>query len=166
MVEKGLNLHLEEELIPLLRPLGVTLYDLVVPGKSGGVLKIYVDSPGGVTLDQLESVSRCISDRLDVLDPFLGPYRLEVSSPGLDRVLRIPRELEVNLGRHVKVRTREPVREQKVFRGRIDSFDGEKLVLASVIGKKTVFETIPLDIISEVRAEFWRNPDSPANGSF
>lgn len=160
MVEKGLHLSLEEELIPLLRPLGVTLYDLVVPGKGGGVLKIFVDSPGGVTLDQLESISRCISDRLDVLDPFSGSYRLEVSSPGLDRILRLPHELEASLGKHVKVRTSESVRNQKIFRGRIDSVDKEKLVLVSVVGKKTVFETIPIGIISEVRAEFWRNPDS------
>jgi ribosome maturation factor RimP len=160
MVEKGLRLRLEEELIPLLRPLGVSLYDMVVPGKSGGVLKIFVESPEGVTLDKLESVSRCISDRLDVLDPFSGSYRLEVSSPGLDRVLKLPQELEASLGKHVKVRTNEPIRNQKVFRGRIESIDGTNLVLTSDVGKKTVSETIPFGIILEVKAEFWRDLDS------
>lgn len=160
MVEKGLRSRLEEELIPLLRPLGVSLYDMVVPGKSGGVLKIFVESPGGVTLDKLESVSRCISDRLDVLDPFSGAYRLEVSSPGLDRVLKLPQELETSLGKHVKVRTSEPIRNQKVFRGRIESLDEANLVLISAAGKKTVSDTIPLGIILEVKAEFWRDLDS------
>lgn len=159
ITEGDLRARLETELAHILNPMGLLLHELVLPGRKGGVLRVFVDHPERVSLDQLETVSRRISDLLDVLDPFSGNYRLEVSSPGLDRVLRVPDELLLHAGKHVKVKTKESVRNQKIFRGRIDGVVDGVLVLSIQAGKKTVQETLPLDIIGEVRAEFWLDPD-------
>ncbi len=159
ITEGDLRARLETELAHILNPMGLLLHELVLPGRKGGVLRVFVDHPERVSLDQLETVSRRISDLLDVLDPFSGNYRLEVSSPGLDRVLRVPDELLLHAGKHVKVKTKESVRNQKIFRGRIDGVVDGVLVLSTQAGKKTVQETLPLDVIGEVRAEFWLDPD-------
>ena len=162
------RMRFEKELDHILTPLGLSLHDLVLPGKSGGVFKVFVDHPQGVGLDQLEAVSRRISDLLDVLDPFPGKYRLEVSSPGLDRVLRIPEDLLLHVGKHIKVKMKEPIQGQRVFRGTIGSLEAGVLLISSVEGKKQLKHSIPLDLVAEVRAEFWldalsdnsRNPDA------
>ncbi|MHB8543680.1 MAG: hypothetical protein ACYC9S_06730 [Leptospirales bacterium] len=159
ITEGDLRVRLETELPHILNPMGLLLYDLVLPGSKGGVLKVFVDHPDKVNLDQLEAVSRRISDLLDVLDPFPGNYRLEVSSPGLDRVLRIPDDLLLHAGKHVKVKTKEPFRNQKVFRGKIEGVIEGDLLLSSPVGKKIVQESVPLEVISEVRAEFWLDLD-------
>lgn len=159
IAEDDLRLRLETELAHILNPMGLLLHDLILPGNKGGVLKVFVDHPQKVNLDQLETVSRRISDLLDVLDPFSGKYRLEVSSPGLDRVLRVPDDLLLHAGKHVKVNTKESIRNQKVFRGRIDGVIEGSLLLSSSVGKKTVQESVPLEVISEVRAEFWLDSD-------
>ena len=162
------RMRFEKELDHILTPMGLSLHDLVLPGKNGGVLKVFVDHPEGVGLDQLEAVSRRISDLLDVLDPFPGKYRLEVSSPGLDRLLRLPQDLLIHVGKHIKVKTKEALRGQRVFRGAIESVDAGLLVISSVEGKKQLQHSIPVDLVAEVRAEFWldalsdnsRNPDA------
>jgi ribosome maturation factor RimP len=161
------RMRFEKELDHILTPMGLSLHDLVLPGKSGGVLKVFVDHPVGVGLDQLEAVSRRISDLLDVLDPFPGKYRLEVSSPGLDRLLRIPEDLLTHVGKHIKVKTKESLQGQRVFRGIIESVQSGVLLISSVEGKKQLRHSIPMELVAEVRAEFWldalsgnsRNPD-------
>ncbi|MCL4460985.1 MAG: ribosome maturation factor RimP [Nitrospirae bacterium] len=148
-------MHFEKELDHILTPMGLSLHDLVLPGKSGGVFKVFVDHPEGVGLDQLETVSRRISDLLDVLDPFPGKYRLEVSSPGLDRILRVPEDLLIHLGKHIKVKTMESLQGQRVFRGIIESVQDGVLLISSTEGKKQIRHSIPLGIVAEARAEFW-----------
>ncbi len=154
---------LEQEIRLLLTPLGIDLYSLQVPKRPGGVVKIVLDEPGGITLDRLEVASRRISDLLDLTDPIPGRYRLEVSSPGLDRVLRIPEELASSIGRTVKVKTLNPVNGQKVFRGKIEVLGPENLNIMVQVGKKVVVESIPLTEIKEVQAQFWEDvPPEPA----
>ena len=85
---------LRERLISLIEPLLMQLgYELVelefVPGR-GGSLRIFIDRPEGIGIGDCERVSREVSALLDVEDPIPTAYSLEVSSPGDDRVLRIP----------------------------------------------------------------------------
>ena len=76
---------------PLMAQLGYELVDLeFVPGRSHGLLRLFIDRADGVTVDDCERVSHELSALLDVEDPIPTAYSLEVSSPGLDRVLRIP----------------------------------------------------------------------------
>ena len=94
---------LREKLIaltePLLGQLGYELVDLeFAPGRAHALLRIFIDRPEGVGLDDCERVSREISALFDVEDPVPTGYTLEVSSPGLDRVLRTPAHFQRFVG--------------------------------------------------------------------
>jgi ribosome maturation factor RimP len=83
-------------------------------------MRLFVDKPGGVTLEDCAAVSRELSDLLDVRLPELGPYHLEVSSPGPNRPLSRPSDFERFRGRRAKIRTRVPIAGQKNFSGTIE----------------------------------------------
>lgn len=89
---------------PVLVAQNIDLIDLEFKGKPGNhILRIFVDMDGGIKLDQCAALSRAISDLLDTRDLIPGKYRLELSSPGLDRPLKTPRDFQRNLGRKVKI---------------------------------------------------------------
>lgn len=89
----------------------------------GGTLRIYLDRPEGVTLDDCSRVSKEVSALLDVLDFGRGRYTLEVSSPGLDRQLYRPRDYERFLGRLIRLtRTDRETRAKETFVGRLEEF--------------------------------------------
>ena len=148
--------RLTEEISLLLASLGLTLYDLVLPKKNGGVFRVFVEGPEGVTLDQIESVSRKISILLDVLDPFPGRYHLEVSSPGLDRDLRVPAELPKNSGKWICVKLNAAVSNQKVLRGKIGSVSETGFDLLVFSGKKEEKIFISFQNVKNIQAEFWK----------
>jgi ribosome maturation factor RimP len=104
----GKALTLKEKLLELLTPevaaLGYELVELDAPGHGGsGTLRVYIDGPDGIGLDDCERVSHRISGVLDVEDPIPGHYVLEVSSPGLDRPLRKQEHFQRQLGRRLKI---------------------------------------------------------------
>ena len=148
--------RLTEEITLLLDSMGLTLYDLVLPKKSGGVLRVFVDGPEGVTIDQIESVSRRVSVMLDVLDPFPGRYHLEVSSPGLDRLLKVPEDLRKNEGKWINLKLVDAIEGQNVLKGRIGPVGDAGFTLLIDAGKKSRTLDIPFDQLRSVRAEFWR----------
>ena len=100
--------ELAQKLENLIRPevaaLGLDLYEVSF---KGGTLKVTIDKPGGISLDDCVDVNRALSVLLDAEDPISGAYRLEVTSPGATRRLRALREYEYFVGRKVKVRTKE-----------------------------------------------------------
>jgi ribosome maturation factor RimP len=115
---------LREKLIaltePLLGQLGYELVDLeYVPGRARGLLRIFIDSPQGVGLDDCERASREISALFDVEDPVPTGYTLEVSSPGVDRVLRTPAHFQRFVGERVRLELRSPRDGRRRYTGRI-----------------------------------------------
>jgi ribosome maturation factor RimP len=119
------------------------------------VLRILVDTETGVNLDDVANASHLISEVLDEKDPFDDePYTLEVSSPGVDRPLTMPRHWTRNLGRLVAV----TLTNSKQLTGRISSIDGDVVVLEfDNKGRKTT-QQIPLAEIAKaiVQIEFSR----------
>ncbi len=92
-------------------------------------LRVYIDKSEGVTIDDCETVSREIGDVLDVEDMFGGGYTLEVSSPGLDRILFKTEQFEANIGAVVDVRLNFPFAGRKRFVGLLaDVEDAQALV--------------------------------------
>jgi ribosome maturation factor RimP len=87
---------------PIVADLGVDLYDLEF---NGGSLRVTVDQPGGVGMDVVAEVTRTISRALDEHDPISGHFTLEVSSPGLERVLRTPAHFVGAAGTTITVKT-------------------------------------------------------------
>ncbi len=122
--------HALEQLIdPICRAHGVELVDVRFVREPGGaVIRVIIDRevPGvevgsGVSLEDCTAVSRDVSTTLDVHDDLLpsGAYRLEVSSPGLERPLVKLADFERFSGREVKVRTRTAIERQRRFRGKL-----------------------------------------------
>ena len=94
----------EELLSPPLDEKGVELVELVLTGSdTRKLLRLFIDRPEGITIDECASLSRELADVLDTYNPIQGSYVLEVSSPGLDRPLKSPRDYERAQGRLVKL---------------------------------------------------------------
>ena len=110
--------RLIELLEPLVRHLGYELWELEFTGRNG-VLRLYIDSPEGIDIDDCETVSRAVSDRLDEADPLPGEYTLEVSSPGMDRVLRTAQHFERFIGEQVNVEMKQQVNGRRRFVGKL-----------------------------------------------
>lgn len=124
-------------------------FELVAVELSGAgkqtILRLYIDAGQGVTVDDCADVSYQVSGVLDVEDPLHGRYTLEVSSPGLDRPLAKPEHFHQYVGSQVRVRSTEPVLGRRKFRGKLESFDGENLVIAV---DNEAYE-IPLQIVDK-----------------
>ncbi len=112
------------ELKTLLEPAAVALgfelwgVEYIVRGRHR-LLRVYIDGPEGVTVDDCAAVSHQVSGILDVEDPIPGEYTLEVSSPGLDRVLFEPAQYARYEGGLVTVRTQAAIGGRRRFRGRV-----------------------------------------------
>ena len=120
---------------PVVESAGLELVEVVF-GKEGGrrVLRVTVDKEGGVDLDTIAVTSQKLSRRLDLEGfSFSGPYSLEVSSPGVERPLRTPRDFKKKIGEQVKVKVAgvEPSTET----GRLEEADDDIIVVATDGGR-------------------------------
>ena len=125
---------LRERLIALIEPLvGRLGYELVelehTAGRSSAVVRLFIDSPEGVGLAHCERVSREVSALLDVEDPIPTAYTLEVSSPGLDRVLRTPAHFARFVGARVFVELAAPRDGRRRYTGKLLSADQAGIAL-------------------------------------
>ena len=103
---------------PLCESEGLELIQVEYQRESAGrILRLYIDKPGGINLDDCVGVSRQMGDILDVHLPEVGPYNLEVTSPGPERPLAKMQDFEKFKGSRVKIRTNQPVNGQKNFTG-------------------------------------------------
>ena len=115
---------------PVLREIGYELVEVeFVAGPGGGTLRIYIDHPDGIDVDDCADASHAVSDLLDANDPFPGAYSLEVSSPGLDRVLRTPEHFARFVESRVKVELLAPRDGRKRYTGVLRRTDGESIEL-------------------------------------
>jgi ribosome maturation factor RimP len=118
---------------PILADLGLRLYDL---DHAGGVLRVVVERPEGVDLDAIAEATRLISRELDHADPIPGRYQLEVTSPGLERNLRVPRHFQGAVGSQVKVRTHPHVEGERRSEGVLSAADDDGIVILEDGGER------------------------------
>ena len=132
---------------------GCELVDLEVKRERGGhFVRLFVDKTGGISLDELKSVSEEVSVVLDAEDPIETSYTLEVSSPGLDRPLKTPSDYAKAVGRLVKLSSYELIDGRRHWTGRLKSIeDGVATVVLEK--EKGAVCTIPLDKVSHGRLE-------------
>ncbi len=126
---------LRERLIALVEPLVERLgYELVEleygAGRGHAQLRVFIDAPAGVGVEDCERVSREISALLDVEDPIPGAYTLEVSSPGFDRVLRTREHFGRFVGSRVFVELKEPRAGRRRYTGQLLAVDDQGIALA------------------------------------
>ena len=126
-IYRDIPLPLRELIEPLVGEHECELVDLEVTHPRGpGLLRIVVDSrtgDGRVPIERCAAISRELSTLLDAADYMPGAYRLEVSSPGLDRVLAREKDFEAAVSKEIRVQTRRPIEGRKRYRGRLESFE-------------------------------------------
>ncbi len=143
--------------MPLLDSLGIELVELEYRKEGQGMmLRLYIDKPGGITLDDCADVSRELSEILDVEDVIHAHYNLEVSSPGLNRPLKKESDYLRYAGRLVKIRTFETVADdagnkRKTFLGELLGLEGGVVSIKLTEGQSAA---IPLEKIAKANLEF------------
>jgi ribosome maturation factor RimP len=102
--------RISEVVSPILWALGLELVDVMCVGQGArSVVRVYIDKPGGVTVDDCGRAHLAISPALDVADLFPHAYTLEISSPGLDRTFKRIQDYRRALGEPVSVKLRQPI---------------------------------------------------------
>ena len=141
-------LELERLVRPVVEGLGLELWGLEYRAqKKSALLRVFIDSEDGVSLDDCSDVSEQLSALFDVEDPIPVAYTLEVSSPGLDRVLFEPEQYRRYLGRRLKVRLKFPVEGRRRATGELEAVEDDRIVV-NVDGEP--FE-VPFDTIDRAR---------------
>ena len=124
---------------PAVEAMGFELDEVEFIKEQGNwVLTLYIDKPGGVTIDDCESVSRAVDPLLDEADPIEQHYYLSVSSIGIDRPLKKDRDYERNMGAELTVKLYAPKDGKKEFRGKLTAFTAEELTIETESGPLTV----------------------------
>ena len=140
--ETGLAADLAELVEPVLDGLGFRLVRVEVSGRDGKTVQVMAERPDGtISIDDCEAISRAVSPVLDVADLVSDSYRLEISSPGIDRPLVRASDFVDWAGSEAKIELAQPVDGRKRFRGRLEGFeDGEVLIEADLgdEGHKTI----------------------------
>ncbi|HUQ51723.1 MAG TPA: ribosome maturation factor RimP [Gammaproteobacteria bacterium] len=123
----------KEGLLAILEPavtaMGFELADIDAYFGRRGLLRLYIDRAGGVTVDDCQRVSEQVGALLDVEDPLPGSYVLEVSSPGFDRRLRTLAHFERFGGEQVKVELKDAREGRRNFKGRLVGVEGSEVLL-------------------------------------
>ena len=153
IVESGSAARVAELIEPALSHRGFRLVRVVLSGHEGKTLQIMAErTDGTMTIEDCEIISKEISPLLDVHDPIAGSYRLEVSSPGIDRPLVRPSDFEDWAGHEAKIEVKELIDGRKRFRGTLEGFeDGEVRIEVDLgeAGKNII--GIPMALIGDAR---------------
>lgn len=112
-------------------PMGIEIVEVALNEREAS-LTVYIETASGVDLDTCERYHNAISDPLDELDPSFGePYTLNVSSPGLDRPFKTPRDFERNLGKEVEIKLYAPLKGKKYLDGVLEAFDENSVTVVT-----------------------------------
>lgn len=123
--------RLTDLLTPVAASLDCELWGIeYLPQGRHAMLRVYIEKPDGVSVDDCERVSRQVSAVLDVEDPIKGEYTLEVSSPGMDRPLFTLDHYRRHLGEKVALRLRLPFEGRRKFSGTLTAVEDDEVILA------------------------------------
>jgi ribosome maturation factor RimP len=151
--EAGLAARVADLVEPALLDRGFRLVRVAVSGGEGKTVQVMAErADGTLTIEDCETISRDISPLLDVHDPISGRYRLEVSSPGIDRPLVRPSDFEDWSGYEAKIELKEPIDGRKRFRGTLEGFeDGEVRIAVDLdqIGRTVI--GLPVGLVGEAK---------------
>lgn len=146
---KGIAETVAELISPTVNELGCYLWDVeYVKEGSRQILRVTIDKDDGVDIDDCEAVHRAIDPILDEADPIPVAYYLEVSSPGIERELRLPKHFHKYIGADVDVKLYTAVDGVKQFTGKLTAYDDES-------SEVTVDDkTLPSDKISKINLHY------------
>lgn len=128
----------------LLVDTNIELVDVEYVKERDWYLRVFIDKVGGIEIEDCQSLSEQLESRLDELDPISESYYLEVSSPGIDRVLKKDRDLERHKGDMIEISTFAPIDGSKVIIGKLTSFTNIDLIIDDS-------KVIPRDKIAKIK---------------
>ena len=167
--ETGVAADIAAVVEPVLEDMGFRLVRVKIQG--GGtadrIVQLMTERPdGSITIDDCEAISKGISPVLDVADPISGAYRLEISSPGIDRPLVRPSDFEDWSGHEARIELTEPVGGRKRFKGVLEGFeDGEVRIQADTGEHGVQHLGLPVNLISDAKLVLDRRTDPRSSGS-
>ena len=150
----GMAGELYELLLPVVRDAGCDIWDLdFVKEGAKRILRITIDAEGGVGIDDCERVHRAVDPVLDDADPIDEAYYLEVSSPGIEREITLPRHVGACAGQKVEARLYAPQDGRRVFSGTLEGLSGDGAV---AIREDAAAEpaVLPFDAISKMKVVY------------
>ena len=140
----------EELLLPILAGHGFELVDVeFVKEGSSWYLRSYIDKPGGISIDDCETVSRALEKALDEEDFIAEAYVLEVSSPGLGRPLKKEKDYVRNEGREIDLRFYKSFEHEKELRGVLTSWTKDSVTIQTEYGRELEFQKKELALVRE-----------------
>ena len=121
----------EELLKDKIENIGYELYDVeYIKEGPNYYLRIYIDNEKGIDLNDCEKVSNEINETLDQADYIKEQYYLEVSSPGIERILRKEKHLEKNIGKQVEIKLyKKDNKEKKEYTGKLEKYDNDSITI-------------------------------------
>ena len=141
-------MSLERDIKKMVESIGLSLYDTqILHENENTIYRVSVTAPGGVTLNQCSEVTHLINPLLDVTPAMSGEYRLEVSSPGIERRLKTLEHFAQSVGEKVALST---VNKEK-FEGELLSVDGEEI---TILTKEEGEQKVPFRSISKAKTYF------------
>ncbi len=140
MASQALLARIEGTIQPVIEAMGFDLVRVQLSGQHRQRLQVMIERPGGaaILVDDCAEISRAVSAVLDVADPIVGPYTLEVSSPGIDRPLVRLADFDRFRGLEARLETDRPIDGRRRFKGRILGTDGSAVRLQFEGGEVSV----------------------------
>jgi ribosome maturation factor RimP len=152
IVEPGLSARVAAIAEPVIEQLGYRLVRVKVSAADGCTVQVMAERPDGtMAVEDCESVSRALSPVLDVADPIERAYRLEVSSPGIDRPLVRKSDFDRYAGHLVKIETEIPIDGRKRFRGQLLGTEGEAARIRHDEAGEEAEVLLPIEEMSEAK---------------
>ncbi len=149
-MKKNIQQTVTELVSPVVENLNYELVDVeYVKEGANWYLRIYIDKPGGISIDDCQAVSEQVSDLLDKNDPIDQSYYLEVSSPGLDRPLKTEKDFTKYKGELVEVKVFQPIDGKKIFEGELVGLK-DNFVVINQEGHDVQFEREKVAVVKRV----------------
>ena len=143
---------------PVVARLGYQLVDVeYVKEGPRWFVRIYIDKPEGIGLEDCQAVNEALDPVLEAEDPVKTPYHLEVSSPGAERVLKSEREFKHFQSRYVKISTKEPVDKEYTLYGHLGPVTDATVQFTDPEGQ---VHSLPRDLVKQIRLAL--QPSAPA----
>ncbi len=153
MQAKEVETLITDLVMPVLEGTDLTLVDVEYVREKDWYLRIFIDKPGGVEIDDCQFVSEKLTDVLDAKDPIPDKYFLEVSSPGIDRPLKKDKDFEAAYGTKVDIMFYAPWEDMESLVGVLVSHDADFIEVKKIIKGKEFRNPVKIErkLISNIR---------------
>ncbi len=152
IAKAAIDRRLAEIVSPVIADLGFELVRIRLMSGKQTTLQIMADKPdGGIEVDDCAEISNAVSASLDVEDPILDAYALEVSSPGIDRPLTRMKDFEMFEGYEAKLETTELIDGRRRFKGELAGVEGDEVLINIPEGDETITIGLQFDWLSDAK---------------